>query len=484
MKTNFKLSRVVQLGFGSVFVVIVVVGIVSKFASDRLIESNQWVTHTYKVEAALRQLEKILVDAETGQRGYLLTRKESFLQPYYAATKEFTSSLMIIRKLVQDNPEQVERLDQFSILAQSKIENMEKTISLSRNRQYPQAVAIVGSGQGKQLMDKIRQDLAKIIDVEAQLLEVRKVSADQAAKLSTIVTLGGISATICFGLLVLWFIAREIIRPINQATNAIASSSNEIAATVEQQERTITQQAASVNETTTTMDELSASSQQSAQQAAAAAASAQQVLSLAKGGNEAVDQTLRSMALLKAKVATVGEQIVRLSEQTNQIGNISTLVSDLANQTNMLALNAAVEAVRAGEHGKGFSVVASEIRKLADQSKKSAQQISQLVTDIQAAINATVMATDSSNQNAEQGERITQQTADVFANVSESVNNIALNIQQISLNSKQQAIAIQQVVEAMTILNRGAQETASGIRQTRAGTQQLNEAAINLQTVV
>lgn len=484
MKTNFKLSRVVQLGFGSVFVVIVIVGMVSKFASDRLIESNQWVAHTYKVKADLRNLEKILVDAETGQRGYLLTQKEEFLQPYYGAIKEFGTAFEAIRKLVQDNPIQVERLERLRTLVQSKIENMEKTITLSRNRQPAQAVAIVASGQGKQMMDEIRQALAKMIEVEAELLEVRKTSADQAAKASTIVTLGGILATICFGLLVLWLIAREIIRPINQATHAIASSSNEIAATVEQQERTITQQAASVNQTTTTMDELSASSQQSAQQAEAAAVSAQQVLSLAEGGNRSVAQTLQSMALLKAKVATVADQIVRLSERTNQIGNISTLVSDLANQTNMLALNAAVEAVRAGEHGKGFSVVASEIRKLADQSKKSAQQIGQLVTDIQTAINATVMATDSSNQDAEQGERITQQTADIFANVSESVNNIALNIQQISWNSKQQALAIQQVVEAMTVLNQGAQETASGIRQTRVGTQQLNEAAINLQTVV
>ncbi|HEY9616809.1 MAG TPA: CHASE3 domain-containing protein [Microcoleaceae cyanobacterium] len=484
MKTNFKLSRVVQLGFGSVFAVIVVVGTVSKFASDRLVESNQWVTHTYKVEAELRGLEKILVDAETGQRGYLLTRKEEFLQPYYAAIKDMDTAFETIRKLIQDNPAQVERLNQLHTATQAKIDNMEKTIAMSHNGQYPQAVAIVSSGQGKQLMDKVRDELGTMIDVEAQLLEIRKTSADQAATLSMLVTIGGVLATICFGLLVLWFIAREIIRPINQSANAIASSSNEIAATVEQQERTITQQAASVNETTTTMDELSASSQQSAQQAESAAISAQQVLSLAEGGNKAVDQTLKSMAALKTKVATVADQIVRLSEQTNQIGSISTLVSDLANQTNMLALNAAVEAVRAGEHGKGFSVVASEIRKLADQSKKSAQQISQLVTDIQAAINATVMATDSSNQNAEQGEQITQKTADVFANVSESVNNIALNIQQISLNSKQQAIAIQQVVEAMTALNRGAQETASGIRQTRAGVQQLNEAALNLQTVV
>ncbi|MGD1717232.1 methyl-accepting chemotaxis protein [Dapis sp. BLCC M172] len=90
----------------------------------------------------------------------------------------------------------------------------------------------------------------------------------------------------------------------------------------------------------------------------------------------------------------MAQQITRLSEQTNQIGNISQLVGDLANQTNMLALNAAVEAVRAGEHGKGFGVVASEIRKLADESRKSAEKIYTLVADIQTSINSTVLATE------------------------------------------------------------------------------------------
>lgn len=100
------------------------------------------------------------------------------------------------------------------------------------------------------------------------------------------------------------------------------------------------------------------------------------------------------MSTLKDKVNALAEQILHLSEQTQQIGGISELVGNLANQTNMLALNAAIEAARAGEHGKGFGVVAGEIRKLADQSKKSAEKINALVTDIPGAINTTVIVTD------------------------------------------------------------------------------------------
>ena len=129
------------------------------------------------------------------------------------------------------------------------------------------------------------------------------------------------------------------------------------------------------------MDELGASSRLSTEQAEAAAGAAQ-VLVLVQGDRQNNQDNTYS---LQAKVRQMAEQFRSLSEQTRQIGTISTLVSQLAGQTNMLALNAAVEAVRAGEHGKDFAVVASEIRKLADQSKQSAEQINNLVQNIQKA---------------------------------------------------------------------------------------------------
>ncbi|WP_265582960.1 methyl-accepting chemotaxis protein [Nostoc edaphicum] len=150
----------------------------------------------------------------------------------------------------------------------------------------------------------------------------------------------------------------------------------------------------------------------------------------------------------------------------------------------MLALNAAVEAVRAGEHGKGFAVVAAEIRKLADQSKKSTEKISTLVGDIQSAINITVVVTHEGTKTVEEGTRIAQETSESFAGVEGAVNNIVINSQQISLNINQQAIAIQQIVSAMNDLNIAARETASGISQIRSGTQQLNESAQALKATI
>ncbi len=224
----------------------------------------------------------------------------------------------------------------------------------------------------------------------------------------------------------------------------------EIEARTIELQKALAQQAASVQQTTTTMDELAASSKASAEQAEAAAAGTRQVLTLADGNNHTSSFEVNTGSSLREKVGQIAEQIKHLTEQTQQIGSISKLVSQLANQTNMLALNAAVEAVRAGEHGKGFGVVASEIRKLADESKKSAERINGLVRDIQNATNSTVIVTEEGRQTVE--------------SVVSAVNNIAVNSQQISLNAKQQAVAIEQVVEAMNELNTGASKTTRGMK--------------------
>jgi methyl-accepting chemotaxis protein len=276
----------------------------------------------------------------------------------------------------------------------------------------------------------------------------------------------------------------SIRQPISRAVNAIATMSSEMAATVAQQERVTAQQAAAVNETTATMDELEASFRQSAEQAEVAATRARQALTLTEEGTGAVKQTLEGMSSLKSKVAAIAEQILRLSEQTSQIGNITNLVSELANQTNLLALNAAVEAARAGEHGKGFAVVAAEIRKLADQSKKSAERINTLVLDIQNATNATVMATEEGTKTVEEGTRLTYRTAEVFDGLAASITNVFESSQQTLLNVKQQLAAVRQVVEAMDAINNGAKETASSIGQTRGAVPQLNDAAQSLRIMV
>jgi len=296
-------------------------------------------------------------------------------------------------------------------------------------------------------------------------------------------TVGPLTAII-LGIALSIAVAKPLDKALKGIINMIVSSSTEIAATIEQQERIAVQQAASVNQTTTTMDELSASSRQSAMQAESALENASHVLNMAAEGSKVVQKTQQGMLILTEKVGGIAEQVLHLSQQTNQIANITNLVSDLANQTNMLAINATVEAVRAGEQGKGFGVVAREIRRLADQSKQSAAEINDLINDIQKAINKTVMVTDEGNTTLDKSLKLTEGTAETFNHVANAINSVVVSSQQIYLNTKQQALAIEQVVDAMNALNKGAAEAASGITQSRIGTQKLNQAALNLRYVV
>lgn len=282
---------------------------------------------------------------------------------------------------------------------------------------------------------------------------------------------------------VFWTILRAS-KTLKMTVRNVSGSSSQIAATVEEQGRIVSDQTASVNRTTLTIEELGATSLQTAQQADTSAASAQQALGLSDSGRQTVQETLDGIVDLRARVGDIAEKIMQLSEQTDQISTVSNLVADVADQTNMLALNAAVEAARAGEQGKGFAVVAGEIRKLADQSRSSADQIGTLVSAIQGSIDSTVMVTDEGNKTAEVGIKLTENTLSVFQDIATAVKEVSIASQQIAQSSKKQAVDVQQAVSAMNAINLGAQETDTMVGQVKSSTEELTDVAQKLQVAV
>lgn len=289
---------------------------------------------------------------------------------------------------------------------------------------------------------------------------------------------------ILLALLAAWIVLRRTSHILRHSIDSITGSTSTISVSLEEQDGMSEQQAAAVTETTTTMEELNASFEHTTTQADQAASQAQLSSQRADEGNRTAEQTLSEMENLKGKVAAIAAQILQLSEQTSQIGQVTELVSELANQTNLLALNASVQAAHAGEHGRGFAVVAGEIRKLADQSKRSAERISDLVGDIQSATNSTVMATEEGTKTVDLGMRLTQEAASAFSEVATALQDTQQSARQVSFNIKEQVAAVRQVVDAMESLNNGAREVSTAIAQTREDIERLDQTARDLSAVV
>jgi methyl-accepting chemotaxis protein len=235
-------------------------------------------------------------------------------------------------------------------------------IELVKQGKQKEALDFFSTQKGALILNEYYELNNYLGEKEQEIFDAATSNAEENLRFLVSAFLVGALLGIDLALLAAFFMSSGIAKTISEAVNAIATSSTEIAATVEQQEGTATQQSSYVNQTTTIMDELGAASQQSAKQAQAGHESGPQALKIAERETLAVEQTLESMIILKENVKAIAQQIMRLNEQTNRIGNISSVVINLANQTNILALNAAVEAVRAGENAKGFNVLATEIR--------------------------------------------------------------------------------------------------------------------------
>jgi DNA repair exonuclease SbcCD ATPase subunit len=413
------------------------------------------------------------------KEGLLSPNDPTYLSNYEAEIKFFQEASSELNELVQNTDKQE--------ITTTYLAEANRLVQVSE--QILQALRAGNTEQALQLNADLRlAALDKIFrEFDAQLhgeIEIARAEEESSANFLILVITLGTLVSVIVTLIAGFVISTGISQSIQGATTEIATASSEIATTMEEQERVASAQAASVNETTTTMDELEASCRQSAEQAQSAVAAAKQALVLATGGTKAVEETMEGMFVMEKKVESIAEQIIRLSEQANQIAGISSLVSELANQTNMIALNSSVEAVRAGEAGKGFAVVANEIRKLSDHSQQSAEKINALVSEIQKAVNSTVMVIDEGTKVVKGNVQVAQRMEQSFSGVAESVNKVVLNNQQVSLNLKQQVDAIQEVVKAMDTINKGARETAAGLIQTKKGTMGLNEAASTLRNLI
>ncbi len=268
-----------------------------------------------------------------------------------------------------------------------------------------------------------------------------------------------------------------LIRQTQESSRRLQEASNDILSATEQQASGAAEQAASISQTTATMEELASTYRQIAENADQVVTMAEASLSNAESGQHAVMNTLSAMEDIKSRTQSSANRILALGERSQQIGQVLTIINSIADQTKILALNAAIEAARAGEAGKGFSVVAIEIRKLAESVVESTGEIGTIMTEIQAAANELVMSTEQELKQVQGGVDLAHMTGESLDQILEMVEQTTVAAKEISAATQQQKSATDQVVKAMREVAAVAQQTAAGSRQVASSAETLSSMA-------
>ncbi|EHS56650.1 methyl-accepting chemotaxis protein [Paenibacillus sp. Aloe-11] len=279
---------------------------------------------------------------------------------------------------------------------------------------------------------------------------------------------------------------RQLIQSVSKTTEMVTTSSEELTASAEQNSQASAQITETVQEVATgtgnqvdmvtkssqAIEEMSIGVEQIAIRAQNVFASAQDAAHKSAEGNQMIQQAVTQMNAVNDSMNSLAGLMAGLGERSDEIGKIIDVITNISSQTNLLALNAAIEAARAGEHGRGFAVVAGEVRKLAEQSAHSAQQITELVGLIQKDTAHAIEAVAANGQDVMTGREVVQNAGASFELIQETVNKVASEIEEVSAGSEQMSASTDEIVGFVKQISAIAEEAAAGTQHVSAATQE------------
>lgn len=277
---------------------------------------------------------------------------------------------------------------------------------------------------------------------------------------------------------------KGVIGEISQSSHQIASASEELSSTAEQMSRGMQKQTTQTSQIASAMEEMSATVLEVAKNSQSASSSANDATSTAKKGGEVVAMTISGMKTIASTVEESARTIGELGKSSDQIGEIVSVIDDIADQTNLLALNAAIEAARAGEQGRGFAVVADEVRKLAERTTKATKEIAKMIKNIQKETGSAVVAMEAGTREVNEGVALANQAGESLTQIVVAVQKVNDMIRQIATAAEQQSAASEEISRSIEEIASVTRETSQGSTQTATASQELSRMATDLQGMV
>jgi methyl-accepting chemotaxis protein len=338
---------------------------------------------------------------------------------------------------------------------------------IGQMRLAQERVQAVGSG-----VDEAIEAMVRLV-VQGDLSGTLRLGITDAALTPLVAGVGQVMETL-----------KRFVTEIREAALQLSTSAAEVLAAATQNESSTSAQASAIHETTATMEELKGASHQIAENAQMVAAIAEQTLSGARQGEGSIRLFTEAMEKVRHNAVEVDEAIGKLSRRVERIGTVVDVIDEIADRSDLLALNAALEGAKAGEAGRGFSIVAAEMRRLAENVMESTKEIKNLITEIREATHAAKEASDGNKRMAGEGEKLGGSAMQNVTGIVSGIQETSDAARVIHLATQQQRTATEQVVQSMSEIEEVTRQAQAGSRQATGAASELTKLAERLAELV